>query len=559
MIRLSPFITHTHSRKVLSRIVLFSILIFTTSTIANSQSCDYLDLESEEVAFILDGYYYKDGSTAIICESSLPLPIELIKRGFGGNVTIDVKWIRGVDENSMNPSTTSITHFSKQGSFLGRKYMTNRIEASIVGVKEVYNFTIQLIEDCSLMVSKSQSVAGYGVDGNYIEGYPTYNPDPKLNKPYKWIPTGGSDEVVLKIKPSNTSIKNHLDIHTPEKNVTADPILDPVGDLTQHTLNHLSGSGNDYDKVHICNHYAYNLVSDDTKTLDVHLYIVTESDDDYINYCNNNPYLKADCMTALTEYDSCINPGPDGSLDLYFDVNRYRNPAAIHVYDTNLLPIPLYVENSDERHTLEVRPIRIESTNTYLCNIKESFLMVSNPKIPAVSNSKKNQIISDLNEVYNQVGIDVTVNFSNISYNFDSINEDDVLEDLELDLLQSWLISQNPHLANSEGVFNITTGWIVYGNNNGASEGEATDIGMNTFSINNSNHERRAFAHEIGHAKYSLQHPDGINWEVEGLLNSQMLDDFDQENFMLSGENGTSPEKAFIIRPYHWKLIHQNH
>lgn len=379
---------------------------------------------------------------------------------------------------------------------------------------------------------------------------------PKLNKPYKWIPKGGSDEVVLKLKPSNTSIKNHLDIHTPEGNVSAEPILDPMGDLTQHTLNHLSSTGNDFDKVHICDHYAYNLVNDELKTLEVDIYIVTESDDDYLDYCMTDPHYEFDCTTLVTSTHKCINPGPDNILDLYSNLREYRNPPSSYLFDPSLGPNPIDVASAMELFTLEVRPVETGNPEKpYMCNMKKIFVEIEPPKKPTLSAAKKAEIVADVNEVYNQVGITVDMTFINVDYNFDSVIDDNYLDGTEQELLRIWLISQNPDIADAEGNFNKTTGWIVYGDKDNTTAGVA-DIGLNTFVVNYENHTRRTYAHEIGHAKFSLEHPDGDNWHVEGLLDERMEDEFDQLNFMLSGKNADNPDISFIVRPYHWKFIH---
>jgi len=540
--------------------LLLTLCIIITPKNSYSQACDVLTLKNDEIVFLFDGHYYRDGSTAIICESSLAEPlltIELQKFGSPPSA-IEVKWLSGTDSED-NPSTISIDHFKKQGSFLGKKYMTNNIEASIVSDKSVYTLTVKLLEDCSLHISKTRSKAAYGVDANTKKGYPTYNIDPKLNKPYKWIPKEGSDEVVLKLKPSNTSIKNHLDIHAPEDNVSAEPILDPMGNLTQHTLNHLSDTGNDFDKVHICDHYAYNLINDEPKTLEVDLYIVTETDDDFLDYCLTDPYYKADCTTPLNQRHRCINPGSDGALDLYYQLNDYANPPSSFLIDPSLGPNPIWINSTEELFTLEVRPIpTFIPSKPYVCNMKKLLIESGPSKKPVLSTAKRDQIIDDMNEVYNQVGISVDITFIDIDYNFDSVIDDDVLDEGEISQLHNWLIFQYPGIADANKVFNKTTGWIVYGDESYSVLGRATEIGLNTFCINYSNHHRRTFPHELGHAKFSLEHPDGDGWDEEGLLNEQMSGDFDQYNLMLSGGRTKKPELSFILRPYHWKFIHLN-
>ena len=522
-----------------------------------------LTLKNDEIVFFFDGHYYRDGSTAIICESSLAEPlltIELQKFGQPSSA-IEVKWLSGTDSED-NPSTISIGRFEKQGSFLGKKYMTNNIEASIEGDKVVYNLTIKLIADCSLDISKTRSKAAYGVDANTIEGYPTYNLDPKLNKPYKWIPKGGSDEVVLKLKPSNTSIKNHLDIHTPEANVSAEPILDPMGDLTQHTLNHLSDTGNDFDKVHICDHYAYNLVSDGLKTLEVDIYIVTESDDDYIDYCVTDPHYEADCATPLSKRHKCINPGSDGVLDLYLRQSLYKDPPLSKLNNPSIGPDPIYYSGTFAS-SLEINPVPTFIPSTpYFCNTKSKLVPSNTPVKPILSSSKKAEIINDLNQIYNQVGISVNVFFIEVEYSFDSNIDDDIISRREQSELHEFLIRTDPALANITKQFLRTTGWIVYGESDEGVAGRATSLGGslngNTFHINYSNNSRRTVSHEIGHAKYFLWHPDDPGFDIEGLLTKE-LGKTDHDNFMSKGGAHIDGNEAFTIRPYHWNYIHTKH
>lgn len=74
--------------------------------------------------------------------------------------------------------------------------------------------------------------------------------------------------------------------------------------------------------------------------------------------------------------------------------------------------------------------------------------------------------------------------------------------------------------------------------------------------INASNLSDLVFAHELGHAKYDLWHPDDIGGTNDDNLRSPV--NFDDYNFMNSGFilNLTQALDVFIVRKYQWDQIH---
>ena len=519
--------------------LLFTLCIIITPQNSYSQACDVLTLKNDEIVFFFDGHYYRDGSTATICESSLAEPlltIELQKYGQPSSA-IEVKWLSGTDSED-NPSTISIDHFKKQGSFLGKKYMTNNIEASIVGSKIVNKFKVQLIDDCSLNVFHSRKKGTYGVDSNAVKGYPTFISDERLNKPYKLIPSGGSDEVVLKLKPSNTSIKNHLDIHTPEGNVSAEPILDPMGDLTQHTLNHLSDTGNDFDKVHICDHYAYNLVSTTPIQLDLEVYYIRESDDDEAGWCQDNSKpnyrkLMTDCMREITDKEHvCISPGLDGSLDL------------------STLFGSRHLKGDDEMGLLSTYPTvkYVKAGNNLTCDSD----LVTNPNQGNTISYTQTEIESAIAEV-NQFYSKYLINFNPIykgvkAWNYDTYQDDEKLSSREgFEFIERYGNTSIPSLYFLAGkrfkppikddVRGI--GYAFYD----------TGVPLNScFVLSNIASDALPFviAHELAHTVWVLVHSDNIKYKASDVI-SLMRPEFGPEMDNRLGN--------LYLRPHDWLNI----
>ena len=585
MIRTSPlFHTHTHTsvigslRFTISTILylIITLCIIITPKNIYGQACDVLTLKSDEVVFLFDDNYYRDGSTVIICESSLPLPLELQKYGQPSSA-IDVTWISGVDDKETNPTSTSIDHFSKK-----REIMTNKIEASILGDKDVYKVTVKIINDVDFDADETRKKASYGADENSNNGYPTHPGIGLKSLPYKWLPTFGSDDAVLKVIPSNTSIKNHLKINNTNNWYSAGNIQDPYSNFIQHTLYNDQIPYFNNNKIDVCFEETYIAHINTTKVLNVEILSLCDTDDDTPNYCLTDPSLLPDCITPISDPNhECINRGIDGTLDLYYNTGNYQRLPASKLNDS-ARPVDNFIMDNQKRYDLKVHPSFIVSplfTNPYFCNTPLP-ITTTNP-CSTLTSIEINKIEDDLNLIYNQIGIDVIVDYYVLNTNYDVEIDDDILTKTEQISLHAMLKNTNRGVL---APFNKTQVWLT--NLNGVAGSATQPIGNNSLSVDLIASNARTIAHEIGHSKYELYHPDGSSqyfdgtssgtsengWNLEGLLDKPVTNDI--KNFMVSGFKFVAPDRSTppvystdkklipklpLIRPYHWSLIHSNH
>jgi len=532
-------------------------------------------LPDDEYVFAIDDHFYRNNTTAIICESLLPLTIEIYRKDAFGTA-IEVSWKRGVDDKDTNPTETSISQFIEISEI-----MTNEILASIEGEDETYKFTIKLISELKFDALETRKKANYGADENSNIGYPTHPGLGSKSLPFKWIPTYGSDEIILKIKPSNSSIPNHdLNFYHFFNSYSVGNTQEPYGNFIQNTLFNDHIPSINYNRISVCNEETFIAHSNTTKVLHVDIVSLCETDDDTENYCLRDPSLLPDCVTPISSAShECINRGPDETLDLYYDVSKYQTLPESEMNDITR-PVDSFPMNTQKRYDLKVLPsFKPSFLNPYFCNTPLPETKATPCDI--LESEELDKIATDLNTIYNQVGIEVVVRYTVLESNYDSEEDDGILSFNEQVSLHAML---KKTLRGEMAAFNKTQVWLT--KLEGAAGRGSIPVGNNSLSVDLFYSNDRTIAHEIGHAKYELFHPDASSeysdgkptgakdcgWESEDLLVAPVTNDI--HNFMVSGFKFIGPDSSdppvyrtdytlfpdlFLIRPYHWNLIHTNH
>ena len=575
------FVKHSY---ILCIVIVFISSVDVIAQITPTKSppviCDeYSELEEKNKNYVIEvsptnlmtppSYGHKE--TVVVCDFNNTLKLKKKDGGMVPNVT----WVKGGVPTS-NPlvATTSAANFTR-----GK----NKIVVEIEGEKDLVLF-LKIVESISVSGS-TNDVAEYGFDSNLISSYPAYS----RNFPIKFLPKGELDLAVIDSSP-NRKASNHITITSSNADLFIDPvkILESTDGKIEHELSLSATASNVLFDIHTCSGKLYELETDVKKTLNVDLYILSESDDDIINYCHDEDgdgiffeigqtppdfdgALMPDCKTPIPAIDpntgspyECIHSGLDGSLDLYFQTDSGQ------FWKSKL---------NDPARKIDV--LHASSKFSDLV-VKPSYDLVNYPSTPRFCNNRpltnhieappgllsKANLESELDKIYAKIGIDINVNIINKPDNYDIISDDNKMHISELLLY---------HIKESVGSIQesiipmpTTTVWYIneiigggighqHGFSTSTKNSGSADVLYNSLALGNTAPVLELImAHEIGHAKYELWHPDDHTHSWNSVDPQFSSDDY---NFMNSGEILKLDQdlQKFRLRQYQWVLIHENH
>ncbi len=421
-------------------------------------------------------------------------------------------------------------------------------------------FKLRTIYEAEIKHEKNHDKNFAGYDDNDISAYP----GSETGEPWLFLRPYGLS--FLYFNPNRRGKKESV---LDALNFTVNPedgIYTPAHDKDFYLRMHsFSQSPEQIIDINLCNDIdlAYANVYPD-KTLTVELYSVCESDDDKVNYCvdsngNYNGYLKANCIDSIDSRDFvCIDPGPDGSLDLFYVLDPNNNHWEKKVDESKKLD-SLSRESNIKFHTL-----RVHAGEDLFCNSEPLPENIDCSKM--LSENEIVKIQENANKIFSQGGIEVIVNYNG----FKNINYDCRKEDNKLETSNESYYSHvmeygedrthlNKALINQDKVVVYLLDKII--NGSGATiRGAANDFGTNACFISIKNKTNRTIAHEIGHAYYSLAHPDqrGAAIMEDGLQDSTSMDFY---NFMNSGDiysKTTHDIDKYKLRKYQWDKMQNN-
>ncbi len=532
---------------------------------------------SPDFEFKINGKFYQDDGKYYVCS--------------GKDVTIEV-----VDAISQNPinlaptnatniefrgQVTDINHTDAIGTIMQSDFVNNKAEFKVefmkMSTKVTLSFKVFIILTTHVEIDEStHQLALIGYDENKEPNYPYYD----RGFPFKLITTNKSDKVKLKVKRIPSVYHTNLAENIEYSDLTPNHINYSILGLELQLEHNFVETENSFLVKACANIDLMNVDIKPDKKLTVEIYTLCESDDDKPNYChdkNDNGIsfensadfdgsLMPDCVTPINSpTHNCIDVGPDLSLDRYLDRSFWEQKINDFTKPSDIFEFNIMHPNLTKISPSYITPISLSSALGYFCNSRP--LPTNVAVCPEdLSTAEIQNIQNDLNSIYNQAGIKVVVvNKGKVYFNFDLRGDDDNAIDIT---------EQNHchHIFNPTsppGTPIATLNTLIWRlndikDNDPSSHinGRATFFGVNTVTINVSNGTPnfRTIPHEIGHAKYKLNHPDGDGYIIDNLHGKV---DTDKYNIMNSGPLyqllPISSMSDFRLRRYQWTLIQENH
>lgn len=389
--------------------------------------------------------------------------------------------------------------------------------------------SVILIDDLYVNTKKTRELPdSHAYDPNGFSGYPFYND----GVPWKYLDSGTAESVVLDGRNTiaaqpifSSSIDNNVEIMSAENELS----LTYVGDLQR-----------DISQIHWCGRPDVLLTADvytGTKTYTLHIWTIRESDDDVINYCANDPTLMPNCIDPIPSADhECILPGEDGTFDLYLSPNQpwlsfgqdiitNAGTVAMRVRAGGDLTCQSMVYSSSK--PLEVAPtfnmMDLQTNTNAILNtggIQMDFIdygvIEGNFDLELDDNRAS---FREASRFFNQLNLDHNIVGEPVVLVFDDLKEEDI-----------------------EGISSTLKGQAL--------------AGQRFLILDGNLMEESTLAHELGHAIWSLQHPDETTE-----TNNPALDDIDSEvvddphNLMTSGTRGNKKVINSFLRRYVWNRM----
>jgi len=326
-------------------------------------------------------------------------------------------------------------------------------------------------------------------------------------------------------------------------------------------------------KVKGCDKDAYHVFSKPTKNYDLDIFLLVETDDDLPNYCHDKDQdgtsfrdasdfdisLMPNCIDAITSTDHlCIDPGPDGSIDLGLDIQSYLKgkneivlipPNGIVKTAQNSIKAGIDME-------CNTRPVRSGDDGPFDFGIigKESPYSVSAAEIASRFNY--------INQFFAKFGVQVNPNIETLERNFDFKIENNVLEyvlvgppsEYKTFFYQLFGFETSSGTTTVKDPVRPTLFFINDLEDKGANPAGGLSFTGENISVVEDNLSERVWktstAHELGHGMLGLPHPSDQ-------FNTQKTPD--NSDFMKkSAEQGASEDLLDLSSKYYqWVKVHK--
>lgn len=500
--------------------------------------------EGEDVEYFEVGEKENKAKKAFVCNKNLPKELTL------------------VDYNSLVPVLAGSFQWKKNGEFISNT--SNTVSIFTSDLKSTGEMIIECIyqdasggEEFSLYLRiinneiEFSSVTPTALDDNNIKAYQFLYPTPydeigSINPAWDFL-LKNVDGVEKNLRARIKYAKGENAVY---KNNTFD-IDDDVGQLEINPnqmnqrqvdlgVSFIYPGAFDEDElisVNCCNESDLVFHVGFMKTVDVNLYTVCESDDDlYVN-----PYMS----TGLSPDAVCIDGGVDGTIDLMYNKGFIDTLSNGRKVDT------LVYDEIEKKYYLL-------AGFDMACTTKKHRHNSTEPHLDCPSDFDVVQEVEYLKEFYALAGIDI--NFENLftyNVNFDVEEDDNILEGREYSSftkklheidgfptmpedIYTFLIKELGQSVNNQGQVTTTTLGLAFGG-----------FGGNLLWLNSRRASGVTWAHEIGHAKWSLRHPDDDSENQTGSI----VDDW--RNFMYSSQNYLGRRTINNIRYYQLLTLRQ--
>ena len=529
-----------------------------------------------------------DGGKIAICESSLPVSIQI--EDLAGNNVVSNYWDYSKCKCEPSSPTNNVSTFinsNKMGERI-RIFFKNENDDEVE-----LEIKINKLEKLKVDIKKSIASSNFGFDFNSHDPYPD-----KLNDlSWKIIPEGNKDNITVSSK--GQLAEKYFNYIPFDDNLLLTNVGNKEIEISNLT-NLTQGQVYSYTAKYCTDKDLINIDVLPPKTVQVDMYTLQESDDDMPRYCvnfiPNNTFfepgdvrgdLMFDCVTPISSLPNeeavnyeCIDKGDDGSLDGFGALQKYINQDNGYAEKDVIINAG---ENGEIIHNLEIRagndkkcnerPLRFENTNG-ISSLDPTFQDIQQLSDDVIANE-----LMSLQSIYAQINVDIQLNYQGLlPFNYDFKEEDNRISSKNEQRYLHALYHYDINIANLSEPIN-TVVWevneIVADNENIAGlatsdpDNNVTQY-KNSLTVSRIKSKDRTIAHEIGHAKYGLGHPDGsIDCTAEGensYLQDGLMSEYngDKFNFMNSGcmygpesDNDELNIMDLLVRRYQWLKIHK--
>lgn len=524
------------------------------TSVLRSQSateCFEMSTKNKDYIIRINNIDYEDGDDVFICkDNSYNIEIRY------NNVVMDSVIADSWDWSNCgcingNPQSFKATLVLQTDDKMKVKFIVD-------GKKKDLTLDFKIVESLKIDIKKTHKNKTYEYDENNTSKYPYYS-----NK-YDWkYLSKDSNDVIFFTKKSSTLFSQNIVNSIPVEN-------NNLNGLDGHLeITHLGSSNVDSFEIKLCDHITPILKVDvnEVKKIPINIYTLYESDDDKANYCidysdDGIPYqfgqngmstddlpgqrYKANCIDLIDNIEhECIDPGDDGSLDLYKNLSSWVD------YSSDIITI--------NNHTARI----LAGTD-----LKCSTLPRQNEIDTFTHNFDFIELEQEANEFYNKLGIELEFhNRGGLAANYD-VSKDDSKLDLDITSGKGENIPYYQSNFISPSIPDTTIIWIVpelFDASDDISDGSlifkygnSPFLKSKVIFLSAKYTTKRTIAHELGHSNFGLVHPDG-NFHSKNDLPEKISSD--RYNFMNSGNLFKSygeKLKDLRIRSYQWKLIHKS-
>lgn len=474
------------------------------------------------------GIFKKSGS-GFVCQEALPAIITIYSKITGLPLTSpDVIWEGNIEGNygSSNQALLTEAHFNNTDFAIFSVRFTDNGNSV-----EIRNFKVSKdIRTYALRKNNTSMIFDDVRDqsGNYIDVYwPSHTP--AKERPWLFVPTGSTQNIKLSVKnkkqkPAGKDAWKVVPVSKTGNGATINP-NQFSGDDSDFSAGQSISTSSPYPFIGSCGFdtvaYLYSRPSVNYG-LEFKLLAFTH-DDVQVNY-----------GPVASDTTLCVAVGPDGYYSGAFKVPTYynSNDSIIWGYLGNIRYIQKIVAGKDKTCDSDLPSAPYTFYNT----------------LPDY-----NQWISECNSIYNQID----VHFTFISYDTLYLPEF-YTANKQLDAVEMTVLDKLIHVTDPENIIVYMTNSIYNSNGTLSTRGRATEFGVPKVAVA-SFADGYTLAHEIGHGKFSLRHPDNdilhlvLNVDIDGEYSPDegtfMVPDI--QNFMFSAYNF----RFNRIRQYQWKKI----
>lgn len=477
--------------------------------------------KASDYKFKIGAQFYDADKKGYICQNNLPAVVSIYSKKTNLPITAtDIKWIGQIDGSYglIYEAMLRESHFGVLDKIVFEVSFTEN------GIKE--NIKFEISKDLKVLALKSlnpSSIFDDVKDGStYIKEYwPSHTP----SKEKPWIFGGKSATLSVKNKRDKNAGKDAYKAVSVGTSGSGASISPPnfTGDNSNFNIGQSLNTSGSYPFINSCSNdtvaYIYNQGG---KNYGIDFIPLEFSQDDFLLLSGNVP----------SDTSLCVAVGNDGYYTEAFrrqTSNNRGGPSYVSPNDSII-----FSSGTGPRHVIKIVAGKDKKCDTSVPTTSSYTNMIPN----------LNQWLSECNSIYNQIGVNCIsiINTTKVipEYNI----ADNKLDAVELDILH-----KIGNLSSNINVFVVDS--IAHNVPGQQARGRALNFGIPTIVM-------AAFAngftlaHEIGHGKFSLRHPDNDpNHLMEDAPGSGPYNYYDINNFMFSTSNFT----IYRVRHYQWKKI----